>query len=122
MPARTRPSRRGLHGWSPALGFALSLALAVSTTAAHVASWSFPYAERLSGELIARCPFLSSTGHLRVWIPVLANAAGVILAVAFFDAWRRCRDSIWQTILWLLLAAFAAVLVHAATGIPVHFV
>ncbi|MCY3841668.1 MAG: hypothetical protein OXH09_23995 [Gammaproteobacteria bacterium] len=53
---------------------------------------------------------------------MLANAAAVVLAVAFFDARRRYRDWAWQTLLWLLLAAFAAGLVHAATGIPVHFV
>ena len=112
-------SRLGAH-----VGYALCLALAVSTTAAHVAIWSSTHAERLFSELVAQCPFLSSTGHLvhGVWISFLANAAAVVLAVAFYDARRRHRDWTWQTLLWLLLAAFAAGLVHAATGIPLHFV
>ena len=119
-PKRSSSSstRLGAH-----VGYALCLALAVSTTAAHVAIWSSPHAARLFSELVVQCAFLSSTGYLvhRVWIPFLANSAAVALAVAFFDARRHYRDWTWQVLLWLLLAAFAAGLLHAATGIPVLF-
>ena len=122
MPAARKRNSPQSSRLSTNLGCTLSLALAVSTTAAHIAIWSSSHAARLFGELVARCPFLSSTGYpiQRVWLPFLANAAAVALAVAFLDARHHYRDWTWQTVLWLLLAALVAGFVHAATGIPVH--
>ena len=124
MPAaRKRISSPSSSRLGATLGYALCLALAVSTTAAHIAVWSSERAARLFNDLVFQCPYLSSTDHPvhRIWIPFLANAAAVVLAVAFSYTRHHHRDWTWQALLWLLLAAFAAGLVHALTGIPVHF-